>query len=70
MSTITGYIDYPKREFCHDIRCTIQTLLDQENEGSEKYELIRGICKTDCLHTTHELHAWLINHGYLVVRQP
>jgi hypothetical protein len=68
MSSIKGYIDYTKREYCHDIHCPIQVLLDKESEGSKAYELIRGICKSSCLHTTHEFHAWLIAHGYLVVR--
>ena len=70
MSVIPGFVDYQKREYCRDFPCTIQLLLDQETEGSEKYELSRGICKTNCLHTTHEFHAWLIKHGYQLVRQP
>ena len=68
MPTIEGYIDYTKREYCRAVKCPIQVLLDQEVEGSEKYEFIRGICKSSCLHTTHEFHAWLIQQGYLVVR--
>ena len=43
-------------------------LLDSEPEGSEAYERIRGICKTDCIHSTYEFHHWLIDKGYLVVR--
>jgi hypothetical protein len=68
MNSIEGYIDYTKREYCRDVPCPIQTLLDQEDEGGERYEFTRSICKSDCLHTTHEFHAWLIARGYLVVR--
>ena len=63
-----GYIDYQRREYCRDISCPIQLLLDRESEGSENYERIRNICKTDCIHTTYEFHHWLIRKGYLVVR--
>ena len=68
MTQIEGYVDYTKREYCRAVMCPIQTLLDQQREGSETYEFTRGICKTNCLHTTHEFHAWLIQQGYLVVR--
>jgi len=65
---IEGYIDYTKREYCRAIKCQVQNILDQESEGSEKYELIRSICKTSCIHSTHEFHAWLIQNGYLILR--
>ncbi len=66
--SIDGYIDYQRREYCHDIACPIQTLLDRESEGTEAYETIRGICKSDCIHSTYEFHHWLIQKGYLVLR--
>jgi hypothetical protein len=68
MMPIEGYIEYQRREFCKDITCPIQRLLDAETPGSEKYEHIRHICQTDCIHTTYEFHHWLIQKGYLVVR--
>jgi len=68
MQSIDGYIDYTRREYCHDIQCPIQLLLDKEVEKSPKYEEIRAICATNCLHTTHEFHRWLIEKGYLIVR--
>jgi cupin superfamily acireductone dioxygenase involved in methionine salvage len=63
-----GYIEYTRREYCKDVRCPIQVLLDREVEKSPKYEEIRAICASDCLHTTHEFHHWLTGKGYLVVR--
>lgn len=68
MSNIEGYVDYTKREYCREIRCPIQILLDKQSADPEQYEFVRGICKTNCIHSTHEFHAWLIEKGYLVVR--
>lgn len=68
MSSIKGYIDYKRREFCKDIKCPVQLDLDQQQEDSEAYETIRNICKTDCRFTTYQFHHWLINKGYLIVR--
>lgn len=66
--TIEGYIEYQRREFCKDLPCLIQVLMDQQQEGDKTYQALREICKTDCIHTTYEFHHWLIQHGYLVIR--
>jgi len=68
ISSIEGYVDYQRREYCKDIQCPVQMDLDAHKEGSEEYEKIRAMCKTDCRHTTYEFHHWLIEKGYLVVR--
>jgi len=68
MSKIDGWIEYKRREFCNDIKCEIQLLLNQEKESSEKYEKIRNICKTNCIHSTYEFHHWLIEHKYQILR--
>lgn len=65
---LEGYIDYQRREYCKDIKCKAQLDLQKQKEGSEEYERVRNICKTDCKHTTYEFHHWLINKGYLIVR--
>ena len=65
---IPGYTDYRRREFCKDIKCPIQQLLDKAPGGSDEYEQVRALCKSDCIHTTYEFHHWLIQHGYEVVR--
>ena len=65
---IEGYLEYQRREYCNDIECPVQMLLNQEDQGSERYEFIRGICKSDCLHSTYEFHHWLIEKGYLLLR--
>jgi hypothetical protein len=68
MRSIEGYIEYTRREYCHAVQCPVQSLLNQEVEKSPKYEEIRAICASSCLHTTHEFHHWLTEKGYLIVR--
>ncbi len=65
---IPGYEAYQRREFCKDILCVIQRQLDRCTPGSREYEEVRGVCQTECIHTTYEFHHWLIEHGYEVVR--
>ncbi len=65
---LEGYVDYQRREYCQDLPCPIQALLNAEKEGSPRYEQIRNLCKTDCIHSTYEFHHWLIQKGYLLVR--
>ncbi|MEA1997305.1 MAG: hypothetical protein U9N45_06680 [Gemmatimonadota bacterium] len=66
--TIAGYIDYTRREYCKDIDCPVQKMLDKQEPGSDNYEEIRGLCKGACIHSTYEFHHWLIEKGYLLVR--
>ena len=66
--SIEGYLEYQRREYCKDLPCPVQVLLDAAPEGSPEYEHIRGICKNSCIHTTYEFHHWLIQKGYLLVR--
>lgn len=65
---IDGYIDYKRREYCKDIRCPIQGLLDKTEPGSADAETVRGVCIGSCIHTTYEFHHWLIEKGYELVR--
>lgn len=66
--SIPGHTDYTRREYCKDIECAVQGLLDKQDPDSPEYKEIQGICKSDCIHSTYEFHHWLIEHGYLVVR--
>jgi len=65
---LEGYVDYKRREFCSDVKCPLQLLLNKEKEGSEKYEEIRNICKKRCIHTTYDFHHWLTDRGFLIVK--
>jgi hypothetical protein len=66
--SIQGYVDYQRREFCKDIRCPVQALLEKQPSNSASSEEVRHICIGRCIHTTYEFHHWLIEKGYLVVR--
>lgn len=66
--TIEGYVEYQRREYCNNIRCPVQLLLNKQAQSTEEYEEIRTICKTNCIHSTYEFHHWLIEKGYLLVR--
>jgi hypothetical protein len=65
---IEGYIDYQRREFCKDVKCSVQLDLDAQDPNSDEYEKIRQICKSDCGYTTYQFHHWLIEKGYLIIR--
>jgi len=68
MPSFEGYVDYQRREYCKDIRCPVQALLDEAGPDSEQYQRIRGVCQSACVHSTYEFHHWLIQKGYLIVR--
>ncbi len=66
--SIAGHIDYQRREYCKDIGCPVQRLLDRQAPDSPEHDEVRGICKSSCIHSTYEFHHWLIEKGYLLVR--
>ena len=66
--SLDGYIDYKRREFCNDIKCSVQLDLNAQEDGSEEYERSRSICKNDCEYTTYQFHHWLIDKCYIIVR--
>ena len=68
MESIEGYTDYKRREYCNEVRCPIQLLLNRQLEKSPGYEEIRALCASGCVHSTHEFHRWLTEKGYLIVR--
>jgi len=65
---IEGYADYKRREYCKDVECPVQLIMNKKKEGTPEYEELRGICKNKCIHTTYEFHHWLIENGFLVVK--
>ncbi|MFH1394760.1 MAG: hypothetical protein ABIH09_01215 [Candidatus Omnitrophota bacterium] len=67
--SISGYTDYKRREFCNDIKCSRQVELNTQQEGSEKYEEVRALCKSECKYTTYDFHHWLIQKNYLIIKK-
>ena len=65
---LDGYIDYKRREYCKDINCIVQKVLEKQEPDSIDYEDIRSICKKGCIHSTYEFHHWLIEKGYQIIK--
>jgi hypothetical protein len=65
---VEGYVDYKRREFCNDVQCPVQVLLNGQEEGSEQYEKIRDMCKAKCIMSTYDFHHWLIEKGFLIIK--
>jgi hypothetical protein len=63
-----GYVEYKRREFCKDVKCSVQLDLDKQTEGTPEYENTRQKCSVACLCTTWQFHHWLIEKGYLIVK--
>jgi len=57
---IKGFIDYKRREYCNDIGCLVQMMMNKKEQDTEDHNDLREICKEKCLHTTYEFHHWLI----------
>jgi hypothetical protein len=68
MMAIAGYADYKKREFCNDVKCSVQAELNSRKEGSDGYEKLRETCSSGCKFTAWQFHHWLIEHGYSIVK--
>ncbi|MCL2690683.1 MAG: hypothetical protein FWE56_00290 [Candidatus Bathyarchaeota archaeon] len=68
MFMFEGFVEYKRREFCNDVKCSVQLELNKQVEGSEEYERVRRTCVLGCLFSTYQFHHWLIDKGYLIVR--
>jgi hypothetical protein len=65
---IKGFVEYRRREYCNDIECPVQVMMNKKGQDSVDYNDLRQICQENCLHTTYEFHHWLIEKGYLLIR--
>jgi hypothetical protein len=65
---IEGFVEYKRREYCNDVKCPVQMLMNRKTQDSAEYNELREICQKNCLHNTYEFHHWLIEKGYLLVR--
>jgi hypothetical protein len=66
--SLDGFVTYKRREFCNDVKCSVQVELNKCEEDSEEYERIRKTCGVGCLFSTYQFHHWLIDRGYLIVK--
>jgi metal-responsive CopG/Arc/MetJ family transcriptional regulator len=65
--SIEGFTEYKRREFCKDTKCPVQETLNNLEDKSDVYELIRQTCQTSCRYTTWQFHHWLIKKGYIIL---
>ncbi len=65
---LEGFVEYRRREYCNDIECPVQKMMNNNGQDSSDYNDLRALCQENCLHTTYEFHHWLIEKGYLLVR--
>ena len=63
------YVAYQRREYCKDIKCPVQMIMDTYEDNVDLYNSLRVICQHDCIHTTYEFHHWLIDRGYCLIRE-
>jgi hypothetical protein len=68
MVPIEGFVEYKRREYCNDVQCPVQMLMNKKSQDSDEYNELREICHKNCMHTTYEFHHWLIEKGYLLVK--
>jgi hypothetical protein len=66
---LEGFRDYRRREFCNDVQCPVQVRLNSLEQGSGEFQQAREECKQNCRHSTREFHYWLIDNGFLIVKQ-
>ena len=65
---IEGFVEYKRREYCNDVKCPVQMIMNRKEQDSADYNELREICQKNCIHTTYEFHHWLTDKGYLLVR--
>ena len=65
--SLEGFTEYKRREFCNDVKCSVQMELNRQTEKSEEYERVRRTCSNACKYTTWQFHHWLIEKGYIVI---
>jgi hypothetical protein len=65
--SLEGFTEYKRREFCNDVKCSVQMELNRQTEKSEEYERVRRTCSNACKYTTWQFHHWLIEKCYLVI---
>jgi endogenous inhibitor of DNA gyrase (YacG/DUF329 family) len=63
-------IEYKNREYCKDVECDIQDLIDNGNGTELSKELskvfAKPFCKNQC--EAYKFHKWLQEHDYKIVK--
>jgi hypothetical protein len=65
---LEGFIEYKRREFCNDVKCPVQALLNAHEANRAEYERVRQTCTSACKFTAWQFHHWLVEKGYLILK--
>ena len=57
--------EYQSREYCKDIKCEIQEIIDEDNTGLE-VGFAKGYCRNKC--SAYKFHKWLQEHDYKILK--
>jgi hypothetical protein len=66
--SLEGFTEYKRREFCNDVKCSVQMELNALKDKPDEYERVRQTCSTACKYTTWQFHHWLMEKGYLILK--
>lgn len=58
-------IDYSSREYCRDIDCTIQRMIDEPHLDDDA-SFAADFCRRNC--AAYNFHNWLQENGYKIVK--
>ncbi|MFW6025941.1 MAG: hypothetical protein ACOCRX_06315 [Candidatus Woesearchaeota archaeon] len=59
---------YQSREYCKESNCTIQKILDDEEETIElKCDLKKNVCRNQC--KAYDYHQYLKENGYEIIKK-
>jgi len=67
---VINLVEYQSREYCKDVECDIQDLIDNGNGTELSKELskvfAKPFCKNQC--EAYKFHKWLQEHDYKIVK--
>jgi len=56
--------EYKSREFCRDIECGMQKLIDNDTELGKSFA--KSFCRKEC--EAYKFHKWLQENNYKIVK--
>jgi len=58
--------EYKSREYCKDVECEIQKIIDEDNTSLE-LGFAKGYCRNEC--SAYKFHKWLQENNYKIVKE-
>jgi hypothetical protein len=61
--------EYPSREFCKDVKCPVQHILDEMLHHGKDIKVVKSsLCFHNCIKSAWDFHDWLQKHGYIIIK--